>query len=156
MNVKYYDSESYKFDDSKTDIWITEDGEPAEGNEYIVESAGFVPLAVKFKQFEQNGYIAKFNVDDFDSSDYNSLYQDDVLIGPDDDEFDVADKIALFKERKMQILNSKLAETNETERRRAAADEVRSCAAARSEVSQASHLKTQESAQEQVEIVNSE
>ena len=96
MNVKYYSSESYKFDDSKTDTWITKDGKPAEGNEYIVESAGFVPLSVKFKQFEQNGYIARFNVDDFDSSDYNSLYQDDVLIGPDDDEFDIADKLSLF------------------------------------------------------------
>lgn len=133
MKVKYYSSESYTFDDSKTDLWITKDGNPAEGNEYIVESAGFVPLAVKFKQFEQNGYIAKFNVDDFDSSDYNSLYQDDVLIGPDDDEFDVADKIALFKERKLAILNekAKLAETNEAER-----NEVK-----RSEVSQASQNK---------------
>ena len=116
MNVKYYSSESYKFDDSKTDKWVTKDGKPTEGNAYIVESAGFVPLSVKFKQFEQNGYIAKFNVDDFDSSDYNSLYQSDVLIGPDDDEFDIADKLSLFNERKYELLqkkNSKLAETNE-------------------------------------------
>lgn len=140
MNVKYYSSESYKFDESLTDKWITKDGKPAKGNEYIVETAGFVPLSVKFKQFEQNGYIAKFNVDDFDSSDYNSLYQDDVLIGPDDDEFDIADKIALFKERKLAILNekSKLAETNEAER-----NEVK-----RSEVSQASQDKTQLSTDE--------
>lgn len=140
MKVKYYSSESYTFDDSNTDIWITKDGKPAEGNEYIVETAGFVPLAVKFKQFEQNGYIAKFNVDDFDSSDYNSLYQDDVLIGPDDDEFDVADKIALFKARKLAILNekAKLAETNEAERN----------VVERSEVSQASQDKTQTSSDE--------
>lgn len=142
MKVKYYSSESYTFDDSKTDMWITKDGKPAEGNDYIVESAGFVPLAVKFKQFEQNGYIAKFNVDDFDSSDYNSLYQDDVLIGPDDDEFDVADKIALFKERKLAILNekAKLAETNEAERN----------VVERSEVSQASQDKTQTSPDEEL------
>lgn len=131
MKVKYYSSESYSFDDSYKGDWITEDGKPAEGNEYIVETAGFVPLSVKFKQFEQNGYIAKFNVDDFDSSDYSQLYTDDVLIGPDDDEFDIADKIALFKERKLQILNSKFAETNETEQ----------SAAERSEVSQANQLK---------------
>lgn len=140
MKVKYYSSESYIFDDSDTDVWVTNDGKPAEGNEYIVESAGFVPLSIKFKQFEQNGYIAKFNVDDFDSSDYNSLYQDDVLIGPDDDEFDVADKIALFKERKLAILNekAKLAETNEAER-----NEVK-----RSEVSQASQNKQSGDVQE--------
>lgn len=138
MNVKYYSSESYAFDGSITDKWITEDGKPADGNEYIVETAGFVPLSVKFKQFEQNGYIAKFSVDDFDSSDYSKLYADDVLIGPDDDEFDIADKIALFKERKLQILNSKLAETNEAE----------SSAANRSEVSQASQIKQAEEVQE--------
>lgn len=140
MKVKYYSSESYTFDDSNTEIWITKDGKPAEGNEYIVETAGFVPLAVKFKQFEQNGYIAKFNVDDFDSSDYNSLYQDDVLIGPDDDEFDVADKIASFKERRLSILNekAKLAETNVAERN----------VVERSEVSQASQDKQADVAQE--------
>lgn len=131
MNVKYYSSESYKFDDSNTNKWITSDGKPSKGNEYIVESAGFIPLSVKFKKFEQDGYIAKFSVDDFDSSDYNNLYSDDVLICPDDDEFDIADKIALFKERKLQLLNSKLAETNATEQ----------SVAERSEVSQASHLK---------------
>ena len=140
MNVKYYDSESYKFDDSKTDIWITKDGKPSEGNEYIVESAGFIPLSVKFKQFEQNGYIAKFNVDDFDSSDYNSLYQNDVLIGPDDDEFDIADKLSLFNERKYELMEkkAKLAETNEAERN----------AVERSEVSQASQTKQVDDIQE--------
>lgn len=137
MKVKYYSSESYAFDDSDKSPWITADGKPAEGNEYIVETAGFVPLSVKFKQFEQNGYIAKFNVDDFDSSDYSKLYADDVLIGPDDDEFDIADKIALFKERKLQILNSKFAETNETEQ----------SAAERSEVSQANQLKQSDEVQ---------
>lgn len=142
MNVKYYDSESFKFDDSLNSEWITKDGKPAEGNEYIVETAGFVPLSVKFKQFEQNGYIAKFNVDDFDSSDYSKLYADDVLIGPDDDEFDIADKIALFKERKMQILKSKLAETNETEQ----------SVAARSEVSQASQLEQAEEVQKTMDV----
>ena len=140
MKVKYYSSESYTFDDSKTDIWITKDGKPAEGNEYIVESAGFVPLSVKFKQFEQNGYIARFNVDDFDSSDYKTLYQNDVLIGPDDDEFDIADKLSLFNERKYDLMQkkSKLAETNGTEQ----------SVAERSEVSQASPLKQTKDVQE--------
>lgn len=142
MKVKYYDSESFSFDDSLNSQWITKDGKPAEGNEYIVESAGFVPLSVKFKQFEQNGYIAKFNVDDFDSSDYNSLYSDDVLIGPDDDEFDVADKIELFKQRKLELLQKKLAETNETEQ----------SVAERSEVSQASQTKTQEVSEQKQDV----
>lgn len=142
MKVKYYNSESFSFDNSLNSQWITEDGKPAEGNEYIVETAGFVPLSVKFKQFEQNGYIAKFNADDFDSSDYRSLYTDDVLIGPDDDEFDIADKIELFKQRKFELLNKKLAETNETEQ----------SVAERSEVSQASQIKTRENSDQKQNI----
>lgn len=138
MKVKYYNSESFSFDNSLNSQWITKDGKPAEGNQYIVETAGFIPLSVKFKQFEQNGYIARFNADDFDSSDYNSLYSDDVLIGPDDDEFDVAEKINLFNHRRFELLNKKLAETNET---------VQSVAE-RSEVSQASQNKVQESFEE--------
>lgn len=142
MNVKYYNSESFVFQNSDKSHWTTEDGKPAEGNEYIVETAGFVPLSVKFKQFEQNGYIAKFNVDDFDSSDYNSLYANDVLIGPEDDEFDIADKIELFRQRKFELLSKKLAETNETKQ----------SVAERSEVSQASQVKTQESSEQKQNI----
>lgn len=141
MKVKYYDSESFSFDDSLNSQWITKDGKPAEGNDYVIETAGFVPLSVKFKQFEQNGYIARFNVDDFDSSDYNSLYADDVLIGPDDDQFDVADKIELFKQRKLELLQKKLAETNETKQ----------SVAERSEVSQASKDKSEEVSVEEQE-----
>lgn len=58
MKVKYYNSESFEFDKSLNSNWISKDGKPAEGNDYIIETAGFVPLSVKFKQFEQNGYIA--------------------------------------------------------------------------------------------------
>lgn len=142
MELKCYESESFQFDDSDKSKWITKNGKPAEGNEYIIETAGFVPLSVKFKQFEQNGYIAKFHIDDFDSSDYNSLYADDVLIGPDDDEFDVADKIELFNQRRRDLLNKKLAETNETKR----------SVAERSEVSQASQNKSQESSEQKQNI----
>lgn len=142
MALKHYNSESFSFDYSLNSQWITKDGKLAKGNSYIVETAGFVPLSVKFKQFEQNGYIAKFNVDDFDSSDYNSLYADDVLIGPDDDEFDVADKIELFNQRKRDLLQKKLAETNETKQSEAE----------RSEVSQASQNKIQNSSEQKQEV----
>lgn len=142
MELKCYESESFSFDNSLNSQWITKDGKPAKGNEYIVESAGFIPLSVKFKQFEQNGYIAKFHVDDFDSSDYDNLYSSDVLIGPDDDEFDVADKIELFNQRKFELLQKKLAETNETEQ----------SVAERSEVSQASKDKLQDSSEQKQEV----
>ena len=34
-------------------------------DEVIVETAGFVPLAVRFKQMEQAGYRARFNESEF-------------------------------------------------------------------------------------------
>ena len=35
---------------------------PEEDNKYITETAGFIPLEVKMKQFEQNGLIAQYTV----------------------------------------------------------------------------------------------
>lgn len=63
-------------------------------NEYITETAGFIPLEVKMKQFEQNGIIAQFKVDDFTSSDYRDIYlTPDFDISPEDDLEDIQEKI---------------------------------------------------------------
>lgn len=43
-------------------------------NEDIVETAGFVPLAVKFKQMEQAGIQAKFLSSEFNSRDVSDMY----------------------------------------------------------------------------------
>lgn len=40
----------------------------------IVSTAGFVPLDVQFKRFEQAGIRAQFNADQFTSNDYRQLY----------------------------------------------------------------------------------
>lgn len=64
-------------------------------NEYITETAGFIPLEVKLKQFEQNGLIAQFSAQDFDSHDYRDIYLNpDFNPTPEDDFEDIQEKIA--------------------------------------------------------------
>lgn len=43
-------------------------------NEYICETAGFVPLEVKFKRLDQAGMRAQIQASDFTSSDYRDMY----------------------------------------------------------------------------------
>lgn len=70
-----------------------------ENNKYITETAGFVPLEVKLKQFEQNGLIAQFQVKDFDSNDYRDMYLNpDFNITPEDDFEEVEEKVLMQRE----------------------------------------------------------
>ena len=43
-------------------------------NEDIVETAGFIPLEVRFKQMEQAGYRAQFFESEFSSKDVSDMY----------------------------------------------------------------------------------
>lgn len=71
----------------------------SEHNDYITETAGFIPLEVKFKQFEQNGLVAQFKVGDFTSNDYRDLYLNpDFEITPEDDFEDVQEKLSARNE----------------------------------------------------------
>lgn len=66
-----------------------------EGNKYITETAGFIPLEVKMKQFEQNGLIAQFQVSDFTSHDYRDIYLNhpNFEITPEDELEDIQEKL---------------------------------------------------------------
>lgn len=80
----------------------------SENNEYICETAGFVPLEVKMRQFEQNGIIAQFQVSDFDSNDYRDIYLNpDFNIYPDDDLEDVQEKLEARKQYIDELKKSK-------------------------------------------------
>lgn len=79
-------------------------------NEEIVETAGFVPLEVKFKQFEQNGLRAQFMESDFTSSDLRQIYlSPDLQIYPGDDLIDIENKLQMQAElmRKIQLEKEK-------------------------------------------------
>lgn len=85
-----------------------------ENNEYITETAGFVPLEVKLKQFETNGLVAQFMTADFDSNDYRDIYLNpDFNISPEDDFEDIQEKLAMQREYAEKIKAAKSVGKNE-------------------------------------------
>lgn len=81
---------------------------PEETNERIVETAGFVPLEVKFKQFEQNGIRAQLTASDFDAQDMRQIYfGENNIIYPDDDIEVVNAKLLRQEMTRQQILKNK-------------------------------------------------
>ena len=77
-----------------------------EKNKVIVETAGFIPLEVKFKQFEQNGIINQLRSSDFTSSDYRDLYlHEDFDVTPEDDLEEAQEKL-----QKLQQFRNSLQE----------------------------------------------
>lgn len=73
--------------------------------EQLVDTKGFVPLEVKFKQLEEAGLQAQFNVSDLDSSQIRQVFLNpDFEITPDDDLEDIQEKLyqrELFKQQLM-------------------------------------------------------
>lgn len=57
------DYKIFKF--SKSEVVARSSFIPEEENKVIVETAGFVPLDVRFKQMEQNGIVARLNEQEF-------------------------------------------------------------------------------------------
>ena len=85
-------------------IWEVEEHYPTpypeiEGwNEDIVETAGFVPLEVRFKQMEQAGLRSQFFENEFNSHDVTDMYLNhpEFDITPEDDIEEAMEKIQLL------------------------------------------------------------
>lgn len=82
----------------------------------ITETAGYLPLNVRLKQLEQQGYIAKFNSNEFDSDEISELWtRPDFEILPTDELEDVQSKLELRRAylrelaQKHQSLNEELS-----------------------------------------------
>lgn len=85
-----------------------------EFNKYKTETAGFIPLEVKMKQFEQNGMIAQFQVSEFTSTDYRNMYLNpDYDITPEDDLEDVQEKLEGLRNFQEEYKKSKMNVQNE-------------------------------------------
>lgn len=84
----------------------------SEDNSYITETAGFVPLPVKFKRFLENGLVAQFKENDFTSSDWRTLYADDpdLDISPDDEFDEVQVKLELREQKRLALLQARVKE----------------------------------------------
>lgn len=69
-----------------------------EKNDYLVETAGFVPLSVRFKQFTENGIISRLRAEQYDtdlpiSELENAFQMSEFDINDDDDIFTATEKI---------------------------------------------------------------
>ena len=67
-------------------------------NDYLVETAGFVPLSVRFKQFTENGIVSRLRSEQFDtdlpiSELENAFQMSEFDINDDDDIFTATEKI---------------------------------------------------------------
>lgn len=67
-------------------------------NEYCVETAGFVPLSVRFKQFTENGIVSRLRAEQYDTdlpiSELENAFQlTEFDINDEDDIFTATDKI---------------------------------------------------------------
>ena len=67
-------------------------------NDYLVETAGFVPLSVRFKQFTENGIVSRLRAEQYDtdlpiSELENAFQMSEFDVNDDDDIFTATDKI---------------------------------------------------------------
>ena len=97
----------------------------SENNDYICETAGFVPLEVKFKRFELAGQAAVLNASEFTSQDIRDLYLNpDFDIYPDDDLDEVQEKMNALRKHQQEII-SKVAARSEATRQAVSATEIK-------------------------------
>lgn len=117
------DYKIFKF--SKDDVIKRSSVIPEEENKVIVETAGFVPLDVRFKQMEQNGILARLNAEEFSLSieDLRQLYfGENTEINQYDELEDIQEKLYNQNVLKQKLYNEYLesqkqhisSETNET------------------------------------------
>lgn len=93
----------------KPNSWQPTDKEfQKEWNKVEVETAGFVPLDVRFKQMEQAGYRAQFMSSDFTSGDLRAAYQIPALDYQEGDELeDMLEKDSLRRQFLDELLKQK-------------------------------------------------
>lgn len=91
--------------------------EPEGWDEVIVETAGFVPLEVRFKQMELAGYRAQFQASDFTSSDLRDIYLAPDLSYSEDDELeDIMEKERMRSALIEQIRQRNTQQTQQTDK----------------------------------------
>lgn len=83
--------------------------------ETLVETAGFVPLEVRFKQMEQNGLIAQFQLGELSPEDLRQIYlSEEFEVKPDDELEEALEKVARRNElQRLLIEERKKAQTEE-------------------------------------------
>lgn len=89
---------------------------PEDWNEDIVETAGFIPLEVRFRKLQENGQRVMLRASEFDSVDMRKMYLDDEFrVEPDDELEDIEEKLAKRQAYMNSLREERLKETNEKE-----------------------------------------
>lgn len=79
----------------------------SEHNERLVETAGFIPLDVKLKRFEQAGIAAQYHTSEFTSNDFRNLYANpDFELYPDDELEEVQEKLKAYNDYRKAYIKS--------------------------------------------------
>lgn len=87
-------------------------------DETLVDTKGFVPLEVKFKQLEEAGIKAQFNMAELDSSQIRQVFLNpDFEVTPDDDFEEIQDKLYQRELYKQQLMaqNAKRDENSQND-----------------------------------------
>lgn len=85
---------------------------PKNWNEDIVETAGFVPLEVRFRKLQENGQKIILEAKEFDSVDMRKLYLDEEFrIEPDDELEEIEIKMQKRQDYIREIHEQKLKES---------------------------------------------
>lgn len=79
----------------------------------IVETAGFVPLAVRFKQMEQAGYRARFSENEFTSRDISDMYLNHPEFDiTSEDDFEEAQEKIMLRQQYIKFVQEKVKNRN--------------------------------------------
>jgi len=82
----------------------------SKNNKYITETAGFVPLDVKLRRFQEAGQLMQFHNAEFTSADMREAYfSPDFEINPEDDYEEIQEKL---QARQKFLADIKAAKSN--------------------------------------------
>lgn len=86
----------------------------SKNNEYITETAGFVPLDVKLRRFQEAGQLMQFHNAEFTSADMREAYfSPDFEINPEDDFEEIQEKLQARQKFLAEIKAAKSNGVNE-------------------------------------------
>lgn len=89
---------------------------PEDWDDDIVETAGFIPLEVRFKKLQENGQRVILRASEFDSIDMRKMYLDDEFrVEPDDDLEEIEEKLMKRQAYINSLREERIKETNEKE-----------------------------------------
>lgn len=92
---------------NKKEFWK---GTELKNKEKLVDTAGFVPLDVRFKKLDIATAQRKLALSQFDYRDFDELYDDEIIFSKYDSLEELNDKLEKYTNRKKDLIARKYAE----------------------------------------------